>query len=60
MKKAIEVCPVGSSIPSLILFIVMKVHEAELVQELSIKRREAEKAEKARIAEAVANAEVYS
>jgi hypothetical protein len=35
----------------------IEVHEAELVQELAIKRHEADKAEKARIADAVSSAE---
>ncbi|KAF8876704.1 hypothetical protein CPB84DRAFT_1752363 [Gymnopilus junonius] len=37
----------------------IEVHEAELVQELTAKRLEAEKAEKARIADAVTTAEVF-
>ena len=37
----------------------IQVHEAELAQELAVKRAEAEKAEKARIADAVSAAEVH-
>jgi len=37
---------------------MFQVHESELVQELAIKRAEAEKAEKARIADAVATSQV--
>jgi hypothetical protein len=40
------------------LLTALQVHESELVQELTIKRAEAEKAEKARIAEAVATSQV--
>lgn len=37
-----------------------QVHEAELVQELALKRVEAEKAEKQRISHAVSVAEVHT
>jgi c-di-AMP phosphodiesterase-like protein len=57
VKKAIEV-----SIPHNMYFSVdverFQVHESELVQELAIKRLEAEKAEKARINGAVSAAQV--
>lgn len=56
VKKAIEV-RVWIYNPY-ILLTALQVHESELVQELTIKRAEAEKAEKARIAEAVATSQV--
>ena len=56
VKKAVEVCNLSSFILS--LFISFQVHESELVHELTAKRIEAEKADKARIANAVSAAEV--
>lgn len=56
VKKAIEVRVLMYN-PCLLLT-ALQVHESELVQELTIKRAEAEKAEKARIAEAVATSQV--
>ena len=59
MKKAVEVCNLFSSIPTLLISL-LQVHESELVHELTAKRIEAEKADKARIANAVSAAEVPS
>jgi len=56
VKKAIEVS--ASVYNPYLLLTALQVHESELVQELTIKRAEAEKAEKARIAEAVATSQV--
>lgn len=46
-------------IPTLFISL-FQVHESELVHELTAKRIEAEKADKARIASAVSAAEVFS
>ena len=56
VKKAVEVCNLSFQLPT--LFISHQVHESELVHELTAKRIEAEKADKARIANAVSAAEV--
>lgn len=56
VKKAIEVS--ASVHNPYLLLTALQVHESDLVQELTIKRAEAEKAEKARIAEAVATSQV--
>lgn len=57
VKKAVEVCPMiffGLIIDAY----VSKVHEAELAHELIAKKLEAEKAQRARISDAVAASEV--
>jgi hypothetical protein len=57
VKKAVEVCNLFFQIPTLFISL-LQVHESELVHELTAKRIEAEKADKARIANAVSVAEV--
>ena len=57
VKKAVEVCNLISFISTLFIS-PLQVHESELVHELTAKRVEAEKADKARIASAVSAAEV--
>lgn len=58
VKKAVEVCNLILFIPTLFISL-FQVHESELVHELTAKRIEAEKADKARIASAVSAAEVF-
>jgi len=60
VKKAVEVCHNLIHLDvNFVEFINWKqVHESELVHELALKRVEAEKAEKARVAEAVSAAQV--
>jgi hypothetical protein len=58
VKKAVEVCTLSSFQMPTLFISLLQVHESELVHELTAKRIEAEKADKARIADAVSTAEV--
>jgi len=58
VKKAIDVCQSRIEKLFCILLTLFQLHEQELAQDLAVKRLEVEKAEKARISNAVSDMEV--